>query len=488
MFKNRKRLISAILCALMVSVVFAAQSPNAATTALLQRADDAYTNADYKKAFGYVNAALKMNETDYKANGVASNVALLARQTYRKLLQQVATSKDYSLLDDVFGQIEKFPDIADEDLNFQIKRLQDQRALDQRASEREEDRKANEALVNTLSKKNSESIKDSLETLSQQQAEQNQEFMKQQAEANKEFVKNVSEELGKNNETIVNAMNKGNHTVLVAILIICAILVVVFVIVVFSIITSSRAAAHQREQFDATLKLVAGMQQQNTQLLLGGVTDINNNLGGLRSASSSRWGMDALPAPEMNEEEKVELKDLAIKCEELGSQIDQISKRKNNSKNVSELVFKLATHLGLNQNTSMMYFCAAMVYDIGFLDLPNELLNAESLTDEQRQQLRDHLTSCDDKFDFVPEKYRDIFVDASKFHHENMDGTGYPQGLEGEAIPQIARLIHVAESFTALISRRSYRAIMDKESAIEDMKSKPGLYDPDVVAVLDAIV
>ena len=108
MFKNRKRLISAILCALMVSVVFAAQSPNAATTALLQRADDAYTNADYKKAFGYVNAALKMNETDYKANGVASNVALLARQTYRKLLQQVATSKDFFWMT-YSGRLRNFP-------------------------------------------------------------------------------------------------------------------------------------------------------------------------------------------------------------------------------------------------------------------------------------------------------------------------------------------------------------------------------------------
>ncbi|MDE7140509.1 MAG: two-component system response regulator, partial [Treponemataceae bacterium] len=83
---------------------------------------------------------------------------------------------------------------------------------------------------------------------------------------------------------------------------------------------------------------------------------------------------------------------------------------------------------------------------------------------------------------------RQIFIEASKSNNENMDGTGYPKGLEGTLIPQIARLIHVAESYTALVSRRSYRAIHDKESAIEEMKSKPGLYDPDVVAVLDAIV
>lgn len=483
MFANKKSVI-VLMLSVFVAVCAIAQSTNASTTALLQRADDAYTAAEYQKAFGYINAALKMNEGEYKEFGVAPNVALLARQTYRKLLQQAAKTKNYNLLDDVNGQIEKFPDIADEDLNQQIKRLQNQRSLDQRAKEREEDRKANESLVNTMAEKSSESIRGSIETLAAEQRQNNEKLIEQQAKNNEKLAEKLGDVITENNETLVNAVSEGNHTVLKAILIICAILVVVFIIVIFSIISSSRAAAKQREQFDATLKLVAGMQQQSNQLLLGGVTD----LAGLRSAGSSRWGMDALPAPEMNDEEKLELKELAIKCEELGSQIDQISKRKNNSKNVSELVFKLSTNLGLNQNTSMMYFCSAMVYDIGFLSMPEELLNADDLTDEQRQQLRDHLTSCDDKFDFVPEKYRQIFIDASKYHNENMDGTGYPKGLEGTLIPQIARLIHVAESYNALISRRSYRMSRDKESAIEEMKSKPGLYDPDVVAVLDAIV
>ena len=471
MFGSKKTL-ALILCAFATAVVFA-QSTSSATTALLQRADDAYVAADYQKAFGYINAALKMNEAEYKAFGVAANVALLARQTYRRLLQQAAAAKDYDLLDDVYGQLEKFPDIADEDLNQQVKRLQVQRALDQRERERREDREANESLISTMAEKNTQSIHDSIETLAANQRE-----------SNELLTERLGTVITENNESLVNAVSEGNHTVLVAILIICAILVVVFVIVIVGIVTAARSAAKQREQFDATLKLVAGMQHQSNQILLGGVTDLK----GLRTAGSSRWGVDALPAPEMNEREKRELKELAIACEDLGAQIDQISKRKNNSKNVSELVFKLATNLGLNQNTSMIYFCAAMVYDIGFLDLPDALRDAETLTDEQRQQLREHLTDSDGKFAFVPEKYRQIFIDASKYHNENMDGTGYPKGLEGTLIPQIARLIHVAESYTALVSRRSYRAIHDKESAIEEMKSKPGLYDPDVVAVLDAIV
>ncbi|MDE6349503.1 MAG: hypothetical protein K2K67_00680, partial [Treponemataceae bacterium] len=134
MFGSKKTL-ALILCALAAAIAFA-QSTGGATTALLQRADDAYVAADYQKAFGYINAALKMNEAEYKSFGVAANVALLARQTYRRLLQQAAAAKDYDLLDDVYGQLEKFPDIADEDLNKQVRRCQVQRAWAPRERER----------------------------------------------------------------------------------------------------------------------------------------------------------------------------------------------------------------------------------------------------------------------------------------------------------------------------------------------------------------
>jgi HD-GYP domain-containing protein (c-di-GMP phosphodiesterase class II) len=73
-------------------------------------------------------------------------------------------------------------------------------------------------------------------------------------------------------------------------------------------------------------------------------------------------------------------------------------------------------------------------------------------------------------------------------HHENIDGTGYPHGLKGDEIPQIARLIRVAESYVSLSSRRSYRGAMDKESAIDALKQQEGMYDPEVLQALDKIV
>ena len=129
-----------------------------------------------------------------------------------------------------------------------------------------------------------------------------------------------------------------------------------------------------------------------------------------------------------------------------------------------------------------------MVYDAGFLDVPEDILAAENLTDEQRQIIRNHVNVTGDHLDFVPEKYRNIFTDAALYHHENEDGSGYPNGLAGEDIPQIAKLIHVVESYNSLISRRNYKQIMDKESAIEELLSKKNMYDETVVKALDGIV
>ena len=73
-------------------------------------------------------------------------------------------------------------------------------------------------------------------------------------------------------------------------------------------------------------------------------------------------------------------------------------------------------------------------------------------------------------------------------HHENIDGSGYPNGLKGEEIPQVARLIHVAESYVSLSSKRSYRGAMDKESAVATLREQKNLYDEVVVDALDKIV
>lgn len=460
MLTNKK--FFAVILLLFTSFFITAQTESL-TKRFLDASNEQYSAGKYKKAYDYVNKAMQLNE-----NGtMPENVTIMAQSIYKALLNQISSEKNYTLFEDVTAQLEKYPMVADEQIKKQIKKI-----YAQQESELTAKRDAEAAA----------------------EREQERAYFQKQLDEQK-----------KSQESLMNALNAGlgdlgsglseqaeksasaNHAVLIAVLCVCAILVIIFIIIIFSIRAAAKASRHQQEQFEATLKLVAGMQQTNNNLLLGGVTDVYSN-GGLKSAGSSRWGMDALPAPELNPEDQGEMKQLAIACENLGGKIDQITNRKNNSKNVSELVYKLANQLGLNKNTSMLYFCAAMVYDAGFLSVDPELLKAESLSKEQKDTIREHVNKSKEYLDFVPEKYRSIFEDAATKHHENMDGTGYLEGLKGEDIPQIARLIHVAESYISLISRRNYKAIQDKESAIKELESKPGMYDQAVVAVLDAIV
>ena len=88
----------------------------------------------------------------------------------------------------------------------------------------------------------------------------------------------------------------------------------------------------------------------------------------------------------------------------------------------------------------------------------------------------------------LDKKYWSVFEDAAMKHHENIDGTGYPNGLKGDEIPQIARLIRVAESYVSLSSKRSYRDAMDKESAVATLREQKNFYDEQVVDALDKIV
>ncbi|MBR4600512.1 MAG: hypothetical protein IKO39_10750 [Treponema sp.] len=477
---TKKSLLFVLLCVFAAGLVFAQSGTADLTKRFLQRADDQYSEMQYEDAFKTINGALKLSERDE----IPGNVYLLATQIYTKLLEKMTKTKNFALYNDVVMNLQTYPKISDDPQVQKYVRMIQQMQADMKDEARDAKNREmmesisaqtqanNEEMVKTITQSQQESSKQMLESLSD----------KMQA-SNTSLIEGVTTTM---NTTIDRMDKRSSKTIWIIAIGAGFIFLIVFLLVLLAMKASARASAIQAEQLDSTLKLIAGMQQTNNQLLLGGVTDLTG-VGGLKSAGSSRWGVDALPAPEMSEEEKAELKQLVIDCEKLGSEIDAVTKRKNNSKNVSELVYKLAMQLGLNQNSSMIYFAAAMVYDAGFLAVPEDLLEAESLTDEQRMQLREHVDQYEQYLGFVPRKYWQIFKEAALYHHENTDGSGY-KGLMGPDIPQIARLIHVAESYNSLISRRNYKQIMDKETAIQELESKPNLYDVDVVKVLDSIV
>lgn len=88
-----------------------------------------------------------------------------------------------------------------------------------------------------------------------------------------------------------------------------------------------------------------------------------------------------------------------------------------------------------------------------------------------------------DEADHAPLAFLHIAMDIAQFHHEWWDGTGYPEGLKGEAIPLPARLMAVADVFDALISQRVYKPALPLEKAVNIILAGKGShFDPDIIA------
>ncbi len=259
------------------------------------------------------------------------------------------------------------------------------------------------------------------------------------------------------------------HYLFIVLGILGVILLVVIIVLAIQTILNFRSQKQQREQFTQTIQMVKEMQEHMSRPM--------PTLG----------SSDALSLPGMTLTQE-EMQKLAYDCEELGAKIDKHTDRPNNSKKVSELVFKVCTALGLDHETAMLYFCTAMVYDAGFLSVPADVFRVDILSAEERKTMKEHVSQAEAYLHFVPKQCLPLFIDAATKHHENMNGTGYPYGLKGDSIPHVARVIHSAESFVSLTSKRLYHRIRDTQSAIAELKRQPGIYDGEVIDALEKVV
>ncbi len=119
---------------------------------------------------------------------------------------------------------------------------------------------------------------------------------------------------------------------------------------------------------------------------------------------------------------------------------------------------------------------AAPLCDIGNIGIPKEILQKQSaLSEEEREQMKSHtrigtklledLKVTKDYNDFIQ-----ISADITHFHHENWDGSGYPEGKKGNEIPLAAQIVAMSSIFCALTEERSYRQGYDREKALEIMQ------------------
>jgi putative nucleotidyltransferase with HDIG domain len=128
----------------------------------------------------------------------------------------------------------------------------------------------------------------------------------------------------------------------------------------------------------------------------------------------------------------------------------------------------IARALGLPEEEVTRIHLAALVHDIGKIGLRAELLEKRSaLDDDEWAEMREH-PAIGARILAEVEDYSDIAL-IVRSHHERWDGAGYPDGLSGHAIPRLARIIAVADSYNAMTTDRPYRAAMSTERAIQQL-------------------
>jgi putative two-component system response regulator len=143
----------------------------------------------------------------------------------------------------------------------------------------------------------------------------------------------------------------------------------------------------------------------------------------------------------------------------------------------------------LDPETIELLYKSAPLHDIGKVGIVDGiLLKPGKLTGEEFEQMKQHtvlgariIASAEEKL-ATPSSFLRYAREIAHHHHENWDGSGYPEGLAGQAIPLSARLMAVADVYDALISKRCYKEALDHETATAMILAEEGRkFDPTVI-------
>jgi putative nucleotidyltransferase with HDIG domain len=146
----------------------------------------------------------------------------------------------------------------------------------------------------------------------------------------------------------------------------------------------------------------------------------------------------------------------------------------------------IADRMGLPVEVQEHAYLCGLVHDIGKIGLPAGLLEKPgALTLEERRQMQEH-SAIGERILRNVDEYSEIAT-VVRHHHERIDGFGYPDGLTGDAIPLISRIIAVADAYNAMTSNRPYRKAMhSREARLRLAQAVDSQFDTAVVAAFEA--
>ena len=151
---------------------------------------------------------------------------------------------------------------------------------------------------------------------------------------------------------------------------------------------------------------------------------------------------------------------------------------------VSHIALRLGSKMALTRSQMDVLATGALLHDVGKIGIPDSvLLKPSRLTDEEHEVMKQHpilgvrmLKAVGGLSSVLP---------VVRHHHERFDGRGYPDGLQGESIPLLARVVFVADAFDSMVRDRTYRRGVSEEHALREILRNSGTqFDPEVVRAL----
>ncbi len=161
---------------------------------------------------------------------------------------------------------------------------------------------------------------------------------------------------------------------------------------------------------------------------------------------------------------------------------------KGHSSRVAKYSKMLAARMGKSEEEQELIYNVALLHDVGKIRVPEEIINKPGkLEPEEFAFIQLHTVAGYNILKDIPEN--ELLVQGAKFHHERYDGKGYPNGLSGENIPEMARIIAVADAYDAMASNRSYRQALPQEVVRSEIEKGIGTqFDPEFAKLMLQII
>jgi len=163
------------------------------------------------------------------------------------------------------------------------------------------------------------------------------------------------------------------------------------------------------------------------------------------------------------------------------------------SMRVATLLSLFGAAIGIKGDDHVTLTSGGLLHDVGKMNIPHEVLNKAGRLDENEFcVMKSHVTQTLDFFELSDSLPKGVAVIAGQ-HHEKIDGTGYPNGVAGKELNQLARMAAIIDVFSALTDRRVYKPSMEPEKALSIMGDMSGHLDQSLMMVfrevlLDSVV